>query len=90
MLGTQSGDLELLSLSSSERVAVIPAAHAKSVWAMAPAPDASGFVTASADGFVKVRWGREGGGGDVEGEDEVKEREKERGAGERASLSWGG
>ncbi|GJP76662.1 hypothetical protein CLOP_g7111 [Closterium sp. NIES-67] len=51
--GTQSGDLEVFSVASAERTALIQAAHDKAVWAMAPLADNTGFATASADGCVK-------------------------------------
>ncbi|CAI7793954.1 unnamed protein product [Closterium sp. NIES-53] len=52
--GTQAGDLEVFSVASAERTALIQAAHDKAVWAMAALPDNTGFATASADGCVKV------------------------------------
>ncbi|CAI7906537.1 unnamed protein product, partial [Closterium sp. NIES-53] len=51
--GTQAGDLEVFSVASAERTALIQAAHDKAVWAMAALPDNTGFATASADGCVK-------------------------------------
>ncbi|CAI5462700.1 unnamed protein product, partial [Closterium sp. Yama58-4] len=51
--GTQAGDLEVFSVASAERTALVQAAHDKAVWAMAALPDNTGFATASADGCVK-------------------------------------
>lgn len=54
VVGTKSGALQLLSLSSAEVIRSIEDAHEGSIWSLAMRPDRAGFATGAADNLVKM------------------------------------
>eukprot|EP00947_MAST-08B_sp_MAST-8B-sp1_P002078 g2078.t1 len=53
VVGTKSGDIELLSLASGECIQHEEGAHEGAVWSIRVRPDGKGIVSGSADGTVK-------------------------------------
>ncbi|GFR42436.1 hypothetical protein Agub_g3341 [Astrephomene gubernaculifera] len=53
VVGTKEGTLEVFDLGAASRVHVEEAAHGGAVWALAPLPDKSGFISGGADKTIK-------------------------------------
>ncbi|KAL4429403.1 hypothetical protein ABPG77_005177 [Micractinium sp. CCAP 211/92] len=57
IVGTKEGTIDIFDVGTSSRVAVVEA-HSGPVWSLAALPDASGFVSGSADHNIKFwEWG---------------------------------
>eukprot|EP00892_Ulva_mutabilis_P003716 jgi/Ulvmu1/1716/UM116_0030.1 len=56
VVGCKSGKLDLISLGAAEVARQIDA-HTKQVWSLDSLPDKTGFVSCSADGYIKIwKW----------------------------------